>query len=78
MNSKYKTNIEIEVTELYNLKEDFKKLSDPRIKRKSTYKAQDIVTVAFLAVLSNCNDWEKIHEFAIKKYDWLKSLEYRK
>ena len=31
MNSKYKTNIEIEEIELYNLKEDFKKLSDPRI-----------------------------------------------
>lgn len=40
MNSKYKTNIEIEeivVTELYNLKEDFKKLSDPRIKKKSNH-----------------------------------------
>ena len=68
-------NIEkIEIVELKDLKENMKVLSDPRVKCLITYKIWDIVTVAFLAVLAEANDWDEIYEFAVEKYKWLKSF----
>ena len=37
------------------------------MKRKCKYKIWDIVCVALLATISNCDEWEEIEMFAIKK-----------
>lgn len=41
------------------------------MKRKCKYKIWDIVCVALLAIISNCNEWEEIEMFAIKNRNWL-------
>lgn len=74
-----KTNENIEIKKigtqkLKRLKEDLKELEDPRQKGKITYKIWDIVVVVILAVLSDCNDWEEIEDFANDKKDFLKSF----
>lgn len=59
---------------LKQFKEKIKDLSDTRQKGKIKYKIWDIVVVSFLAILGNCNDWEEIREFAVKKKAWLKNF----
>ena len=72
---KYEVNIEdLNYDALKAFKEEIKALSDSRQKGKCKYKIWDIVVVAFLAILGNCNDWEEIREFAISKKDWLKNF----
>ena len=72
---KYEVNIEdLNYDALKAFKEKIKALSDSRQKGKCKYKIWDIVVVAFLAILGNCNDWEEIREFAISKKDWLKNF----
>jgi len=73
--NKYKINPEeLDYSALKEFKEKVKQLSDSRQKGKCKYKIWDIVVVAFLAILGNCNDWEEIHDFAILKKDWLKKF----
>lgn len=73
--NKYKINIdELNFDALKAFKEKIKKLSDGRQKGKVKYKIWDIVVVAFLAILGNCNDWEEIHDFGVSKKDWLKNF----
>jgi len=55
-------------------KEECKNIDDSRISKKTTYKIWDIITVTFLAILADCNDWEEIQQFAELKYDWLRSF----
>lgn len=58
--NKYKVNIdELNYDKLKDFKEKVKALSDGRQKGKVKYKIWDIVVVSFLAILGNCNDWEK-------------------
>ena len=70
-------NIDMEklsIVELKSLKNKAKSLTDKRIKRKCKYKIWDIVCVALLAVISNCNEWEEIEMFAIKNKKWLRNF----
>lgn len=46
----------LSITELKHLKNQAKSLTDKRIKRKCKYKIWDIVCVALLAVIANCNE----------------------
>ena len=73
--SKYEIKLEeLNYDALKQFKEKIKDLSDGRQKGKVKYKIWDIVVVSFLAILGNCNDWEEIREFAIKKKIWLKNF----
>ena len=63
---------ELSLTELKHLKNQAKSLTDKRMKRKCKYKIWDIVCVALLATISNCNEWEEIEMFGIKNKEWLK------
>lgn len=65
---------EISITELKHLKNQAKSLTDKRMKRKCRYKIWDIVCVALLAVISNCDEWEEIEMFAIKNKEWLRKF----
>ena len=44
------------------------------MKRKCKYKIWDIVCVALLATISNCDEWEEIEMFAIKKKEQLRKF----
>lgn len=57
----------LSISELKHLKNQAKSLTDKRMKRKCKYKIWDIVCVALLATISNCDEWEEIEMFAIKK-----------
>jgi hypothetical protein len=51
-----------------------KVLSDSRQKSKCKYKIWDIVVVAFLAILGNCNVWEEIHDFTQARNAYFKNF----
>lgn len=73
--NKYEVSLEeLDYDTLKQFKEKIKSLSDTRQKGKVKYKIWDIIVVAFLAILGNCNDWEEIHDFAVLKKDWLKNF----
>lgn len=73
--NKYTVNVDdLNYDDLKLFKDKIKALTDTRQKGKVKYKIWDIVVVSFLATLANCNDWEEIHEFAIKKKSWLKNF----
>lgn len=55
-------------------KEKMKELTDTRQPKKCTYKIWDVVVVVFLAILANCDGWEEIREFAIRKKVWFKNF----
>ena len=72
---KYEISIEdLDRTAIKNFKEEMKKLTDSRQKNKRVYKIWDIVVTAFIAVLSDQNTWEEIHDFVNIKYDFFKSF----
>lgn len=58
--------------EIIELKEKAKMLEDVRQKNKKVYKIWDIVVVVILAVLSDCNEWSEIEDFAYERKDFLK------
>ena len=60
--------------EFIELKEKAKMLEDVRQKGKRIYKIWDIVVVVILAVLSDCNEWSEIEDFAYEKKDFLKKF----
>ena len=60
--------------EIIELKEKAKMLEDVRQKGKRIYKIWDIVVVVILAVLSDCNEWSEIEDFAYEKKDFLKKF----
>ncbi len=64
----------LSIIELKALKNQAKSLTDKRMKRKCKYKIWDIVCVALLAAISNCNEWEEIEMFAIKNKEWLRNF----
>jgi len=72
-----KTNEKIEelnIEKLKELKEKAKTLEDTRQQGKVTYKIWDIVVVTILAVLSDCNEWGEIEDFAKSKISFLKKF----
>lgn len=64
----------LSIKELKHLKNQAKSLTDKRMKKKCKYKIWDIVCVALLAVISNCNEWEEIEMFAVKNKEWLRNF----
>ncbi len=60
--------------EIIKLKKKIKMLEDPRQKNKKIYKIWDIVIVVILAVLSDCNEWSEIEDFAYERKDFLKKF----
>lgn len=60
--------------EIIELKEKAKMLEDVRQKNKKVYKIWDIVVVVILAVLSDCNEWSEIEDFAYERRDFLKKF----
>lgn len=68
--------------DIYNIDEDmlkeihlaFYNISDDRIDSYSYHFLPDIVFIVLFSILSNCNEWDEIHEFAIVHYEWFKKF----
>lgn len=72
---KYEVNEEnLDFQTLKYFKEKMKELTDTRQPKKCTYKIWDVVVIVFLAILANCDGWEEIREFAIRKKVWFKNF----
>ena len=64
----------IDTNSLCELKEVFEGLEDKRFQPYVEYYLSDIVVICILAMLSNCNEWVEIADFAQTKEVWLKSF----
>jgi len=56
-----------------------KEIDDVRVKKMTDYPLEEIILIAFLAVLGNANGWKDIANFGKKKEKWLRKflkLEY--
>src|ERR1041384_3035947 len=52
----------------------FRKLKEPRIKRRKLHRLLDIVTIALCGVICGCNDWQQIVTFGRSRLDWLRKF----
>jgi hypothetical protein len=56
------------------LREQFKALEDPRVKRKPEHSLVNIVAIAILAVLSGANDLVAVETYGKAKQTWLETF----
>jgi predicted transposase YbfD/YdcC len=56
------------------IKTYFRKLRDPRRKRRNWHLLLDIVVITVCAVICGCDDWQQIETFARSRHDWLKKF----
>jgi predicted transposase YbfD/YdcC len=54
------------------IKKYFRKLKDPRIRRRQRHMLVDIVILTISAVICGCNDWQQVETFARARHDWFK------
>lgn len=52
----------------------FKKIDDVRIQNMTSYPVEEIVLIAFLAVLANASSWYELNRFGEAKKRWLKKF----
>jgi predicted transposase YbfD/YdcC len=56
------------------IKKYFRKLRDPRIRRRKRHLLLDIVVITICATICGCNDWQQIETFARARQEWLKKF----
>jgi hypothetical protein len=52
----------------------FSVVQDPRIDRRKLHRLYDILVIALCGVISNCDGWEEIEEFAEDREEWFRSF----
>ena len=52
----------------------FRKLRDPRVRRRKRHLLLDIVVIVVCAVISGCDDWQQIETFGRARHDWFKTF----
>jgi predicted transposase YbfD/YdcC len=52
----------------------FRKLKDPRVKRRKKHLLMDIIAIAICAVIAGCDDWQQIETFGDNRREWLKQF----
>jgi predicted transposase YbfD/YdcC len=50
----------------------FRKLKDPRVKRRQRHLLLEIIAIAICAVIAGCDDWQQIETFGKERLEWLK------
>jgi predicted transposase YbfD/YdcC len=55
-----------------SIKRHFRKLKDPRLRRRRRHELLDILVIAICAVIGDCDTWEDIGVFAKKREDWFR------
>lgn len=63
-----------DVAVLKELRDEIGKISDKRHESYIKHNLLDIIMIAFLAVLTNANEWIEIEEFAKNKESWLRGF----
>lgn len=56
------------------IKKYFRKLKDPRVRRRQRHLLVDIVIITICAVICGCNDWQQVETFARARHDWFKKF----
>jgi predicted transposase YbfD/YdcC len=56
------------------IKEQFAELEDPRVDRTKRHQLGDIIVMAILAVISGCDGWDDIVDFAAVRESWLRTF----
>ena len=56
------------------IKTYFRKLRDPRVRRRKRHLLLDIVVIVVCAVISGCDDWQQIETFGRARHDWFKTF----
>ena len=49
-------------------------MPDPRVVGRTEHRLIDILVITVLAILSGCDDWVEIEEYAEHKREWLKGF----
>jgi len=52
----------------------FRKLKDPRVKRRKKHLLLDIIAIAICAVIAGCDDWQQIETFGDNRREWLEQF----
>ena len=52
----------------------FRKLKDPRVKRRRRHLLLDIIAIAICAVIAGSDDWQQIETFGKHRVVWLKQF----
>jgi predicted transposase YbfD/YdcC len=55
-----------------SIKRHFRRLKDPRLRRRRRHELLDIIGIATCAVIADCDTWEDIGTFARKRLGWLR------
>jgi len=55
-----------------SIKKHFRKLKDPRVRRRRRHLLMDIIVMAICAVICDCDNWEDIGLFVQKRATWFK------
>src|SRR6516162_7585411 len=55
-----------------SIKGHFRRLRDPRLRRRRRHALLDIIVIAICAVIGDCDTWEDIGVFAKKRQGWLR------
>ncbi len=56
------------------INEHFSSVTDPRIKKKTKHKLEDIIVITICAAVCGANDWVAVETYGKAKYDWLKTF----
>jgi len=52
----------------------FADLRDPRVKRTREHLLEEILLMTIAAILSGCNGWNEIEDYAHSKHTWFKGF----
>src|SRR6267154_1470921 len=56
------------------IRQYFRKLCDPRVRRRSRHLLLDIVAITICATIGGCDDWQQVETFARARHEWLKTF----
>jgi predicted transposase YbfD/YdcC len=56
------------------IKKYFRKLCDPRVRRRRRHSLLDIIAITICATIGGCDDWQQVETFARARHEWLKTF----
>ncbi len=57
-----------------SIRRHFRKLKDPRVKKRKLHRLIDVIVIAVCGVICGCDTWQEIETFGRRRRDWLKRL----